>query len=60
MLTEGDYNHVDDAELYQGLDFPEQLHVIRTVCECVSYEFRTLIMLMFFILFFVLPASCRL
>lgn len=39
MLTKGDNNHVDDVELYQGLDFLEQRHIVGKVrgyvlCDC--------------------------
>lgn len=31
MLTKGDNNHVDDVELYQGLDFLERRHIVGKV-----------------------------
>lgn len=31
LLTKGDNNHVDDVELYQGLDWLERKHIVGTV-----------------------------
>jgi signal peptidase len=31
LLTKGDNNHVDDIELYQGLDWLERRHIIGKV-----------------------------
>ncbi|KAI9567672.1 hypothetical protein HD554DRAFT_2173078 [Boletus coccyginus] len=37
MLTKGDNNHVDDVELYQGLDFLERRHIIGKVRGFLPY-----------------------
>ncbi|KAF8128537.1 hypothetical protein EV363DRAFT_1265029 [Boletus edulis] len=37
MLTKGDNNHVDDIELYQGLDFLERRHIIGKVRGFLPY-----------------------
>jgi signal peptidase len=31
LLTKGDNNHVDDIELYQGLDWLERRHIVGKV-----------------------------
>jgi hypothetical protein len=36
LLTKGDNNHVDDLELYQGLDWLERRHIIGKVRGYVS------------------------
>lgn len=38
MLTKGDNNHVDDLELYQGLDFLERRHIIGKVRGYVNQD----------------------
>ena len=37
MLTKGDNNHVDDIELYQGLDFLERRHIVGKVRGYVDW-----------------------
>ncbi|KAF8558593.1 hypothetical protein OG21DRAFT_1455141 [Imleria badia] len=37
MLTKGDNNHVDDIELYQGLDYLERRHIIGKVRGFLPY-----------------------
>ncbi|KAN0094501.1 hypothetical protein V8E55_002788 [Tylopilus felleus] len=37
MLTKGDNNHVDDLELYQGLDFLDRRHIIGKVRGFLPY-----------------------
>ncbi|KIJ64759.1 hypothetical protein HYDPIDRAFT_111353 [Hydnomerulius pinastri MD-312] len=40
LLTKGDNNHVDDIELYQGLDFLERRHIVgkvRGFLPCIGY-----------------------
>ncbi|KAF9224959.1 hypothetical protein BS17DRAFT_779354 [Gyrodon lividus] len=37
LLTKGDNNHVDDIELYQGLDFLERRHIIGKVRGFLPY-----------------------
>lgn len=37
LLTKGDNNHVDDIELYQGLDWLERKHIVGTVRGFLPY-----------------------
>ncbi|OAX33145.1 hypothetical protein K503DRAFT_775930 [Rhizopogon vinicolor AM-OR11-026] len=37
LLTKGDNNHVDDIELYQGLDRLERRHIVGKVCGFLPY-----------------------
>ncbi|KAG9310209.1 hypothetical protein JVU11DRAFT_9852 [Chiua virens] len=37
MLTKGDNNHVDDVELYQGLEYLERRHIIGKVRGFLPY-----------------------
>jgi signal peptidase len=37
LLTKGDNNHVDDIELYQGLDWLERRHIVGKVRGYVSF-----------------------
>lgn len=55
MLTKGDNNHVDDLELYQGLDFLDRRHIIGKVRGYVVLHNRFVAVFHFFPLL----GSCR-
>jgi signal peptidase len=39
LLTKGDNNHVDDIDLYQGLEWLERKHIVGKVRGCVYIVF---------------------
>lgn len=47
MLTKGDNNHVDDVELYQGLDFLERRHIIGKVRGFVGFFVHGVVLFVF-------------